>query len=358
MATYRGGFLTRLADKRGYSSPDSIKSSAGIKGRDVRKQDQEIYIVINKTLSRAAMNLILSYYVARFYTEEGHHDINRYRLTCAVAGIIGNSCDYNAITPWQNMKNAFKTTGINLIINPITFREFRVHADQDERLREFLANWEDDQGYMLGSTQLPLIYAGAIILAMFENLNTNNYIPWFKKRIETFAGTLGDDYTPQNTSDGTLPELFQLQRLQGMASAYHEMKKRFYFEIVAIGQQPTTDCALVFAETPLLRGLKERYAAAIKELKKYKKEDMMYVKILATKDDCAMLNGRVFSQATIVASAIAQFVNSTYKSYNQSSSESSLRTRSIITNYLINRTSLSALAAGENDMENMGPTEK
>ncbi|CAG9822294.1 unnamed protein product [Phaedon cochleariae] len=172
-----------------------------------------------------------------------------------------------------------------------------------------------------------------------------------------------------------------------MASAYHELKKRFYFEIVAIGQQPTTDCALVFAEihhllrgheinhltmidtfileqypelleTPLLRGLKERYAAAIKELKKYKKEDMMYVKILATKDDCAMLNGRVFSQATIVASAIAQFVNSTYKNYYQSSSESSIRTRSIITSYLINRTSLSALAAGENDMETMGPTEK
>lgn len=114
MATnsYLGGSLNKHSEIRTYPQLETSR----IRPRSIRLAQPSVLVCTEPDISPAAFNSIISYWVARFYQIEGHHDNTQNRLLASIAGLIANCSNYNAIRPWQSMKDAFKTAGIDLVI--------------------------------------------------------------------------------------------------------------------------------------------------------------------------------------------------------------------------------------------------
>ncbi|XP_030761078.1 uncharacterized protein LOC115886143 [Sitophilus oryzae] len=271
-------------------------------------RQETIIVVTDHQINMSTFNTIMSYYAARFYSEEGHHDINNGRLLTCMAGIIANCSDFRAIRPWQSMANAYKTAGIELIMQEMTKDEFMIFVTNDERTQEFIDLFGDDIGYVLQDTKTPFVICLTIVMGMVKTLTTANYFKWTEGRVRTFAGTLGDTYTMNNYKQNMYPKLSAFNGLNAIASANHVVRKELYFAIVAIGVQKKNFITMAFAEvhhlmrghemqhlilidkyifeehpelldTVLLRGLKPRFGQALQLLKEQNVEDRLYIKI-------------------------------------------------------------------------------
>lgn len=204
----------------------------------------------------------------------------------------------------------------------------------------------------------------------------------FTRRIKTFSGTTGDEYTPKNTSSSQYPELSQLQTLFTFISANHQLRKALYQEIVAIAIGKTNFIASAFAEihhlmrghetqhlilidkyifeehpeflgTVLLRGLKERFSAAIAKLKSLPAAERLYAKILYDKDECALINRRIFDEAATVATTIVRIKNDTFDNYYINKNKSHKRIPDLVEEYIKIRYNIFNFEIGGTDKKNM-----
>lgn len=90
----------------------------------------------------------------------------------------------------------------------------------------------------------------------------------------------------------------------------------------------------------------------------YPPEERLYVKILLTKDECSVISRKVFEEAAIIATTIAQFKNSTFSNFYMNRSESAERLRGAVFEYLQLRYTLLPVSLGEFDESHMTRTEK
>lgn len=113
---YIGGELSRRNEVKTYPQLEATN----ITPKAIILEDQSIPICVYPYISPAAFNTIISYCVSRFCNLQDHHNIKQFRLLACLAGIIANCSNFRGISLWPAMKAAFKTAGINLIIESKT----------------------------------------------------------------------------------------------------------------------------------------------------------------------------------------------------------------------------------------------
>lgn len=379
---YRSGCTARANDIRSYPQTNIVANAP--KARKIQNKIQRIIIVNDVNITNRNLSMVLAYYLSRFYMLEGHHDIDRTRLAASIAGIIGNCIEWGVVAPWGRVTRAYADAGIELEIQAVPMHVFLQTVENDERLHEFLSQWEGDIAYIFEHTDMMLILSAVFVLSMFKNLNNSNYTPWMNRRVITFSGTVGDVYTPENVRDTTFPPLSQMQTLHQTINANHELRRTLFLELVTLAKSSgTSPIALAFSEvhhlirghemqhlvlidryimceypeflrTAVLRDLQNRFAAAQAYLKDVPPEDRMYVKILRNKDETALLNRQIFKDAATIATTIARFKDSTFNNYFYNTDEAHIRFVSIVERYLSQRASILSVELGDNDSTNMG----
>lgn len=187
-----------------------------------------------------------------------------------------------------------------------------------------------------------------------------------------------------NVTASEYPLIEQVITLGRCVAANRQLRKTVYLEVLSMSLAKSNFISLAFAEinhmvrsfeinhlilidkyifeehpeflkTVALRGLTERFSKAISFLRKYPADKQLYIKLLEDKDKCAQINRKVFSEAAIIATTIAEFKNSTFSNFYQSTDQSAKRLRELTTEYLELRYNLLNIAAGEN--ETMGERE-
>lgn len=231
---YRSGSLSELGNTR------SIKiSQAGelpTKARQLLKVKQSFFVIKETDLTQGKFQSVLAYWVSRFYPEEGHHNINAPRLAVSIAGILATCADWGSIRPWQPMVNAFATAGVAIEPSEVSYEEFVRLTSNDIRYHKFLDNWTADIGYILSQTFLVFALSCAIILCMTKNLTPAYWEAWFERRIKTFCGTLGDNYTESVLLRNFYPGFAQLSSMNKFVSANHQLRKELFLQIVALAK--------------------------------------------------------------------------------------------------------------------------
>ncbi|KAG5884234.1 hypothetical protein JTB14_011723 [Gonioctena quinquepunctata] len=108
----------------------------------------------------------------------------------------------------------------------------------------------------------------------------------------------------------------------------------------------------------ILAGSTRLHRNMLNKLSQYTKEDMMYVKILHSKDDLAEMNRANFRTSSIIATACARYENNTFDAYHSDRSEKAVEIPDLVTEYLELRKDLLVVIAGECDVDSMEDKER
>lgn len=140
--------------------------------------------------------------------------------------------------------------------------------------------------------------------------------------------TLGDTYTESVLSRNDFPKFSQLSALNKFVSANHTLRKQLFLQIVAVARSGDNfisngmrevvhmmrshemqhlnmidEFILLkypkFLKLSRLRDLKARFRSAISFITTYPPEEVLYLKLLYTKDGTAVLNRKHFHDTVI-----------------------------------------------------------
>lgn len=375
MTRYIGGSLSALSELKNHIKDEKLLTHAT--PRRIENKAYEILVFQDsESIKGASFNLMMGYYLAQFYEDPSEEMPTKEALVTCIAGIICNAAEWRTIRPWTKVVSAFTEAGIALEIKEILATDIRTLAATESKFKRFLKRWDSDIKNIIANSNLFFIMASVMILGMTKSLTVNNFTPWMKRRIATFSEAVGDPRAVDLIADTQYPSMSLMQTLYGVLSVNQQIRRALYLEVLSIAKSQENNFIkksfneinhlmrnfemthlvmidkYIFEEHPeflstiLLRGLKPRFANAIKYLRTLPPENQMYARLLYSKDECAALNRRAFEDAHTVALTIAQCKNSTFNNFYNNQNPAHVKTRDLVNRYLDLRYNLTGLRLG------------
>lgn len=352
------------------------------------RQKQSIPYITGDQITMTSLHSSLAYWISRFYTEPGHHDIETNRLVVSMIGILASFIDRRTLeVGWPKIKTALGTCGIDIEFVPMSEDDFMAIAVDDKRFQDLANTFGDgDFLYYLSKTKVMSVLAFVLILTVTKNLNDKNYTPWCEKRVLTFSGAIGAKDVPDYLQSGMFPPMENINRCQGVFSSSRALFSSFFQEIhsIALGSEGFIQAGMrevvvmmrghglqhlfiiqkylinmhpEFLNINGLQDLPTKYQRAMETLDRLDPDRDYFVKILHDKDECSALNRNNFHTASIVATAIARWEDSSFENFYIDSSPSAMKLQSLVHFILDKRRFLTPIRVGELEEGRCGPKE-
>lgn len=385
---YHGGTLRTISALR--ARP--LNSLGGIAANARKIEPVELRIPVLDTRGVAPTNkelsVALAFCLSRFYNEEGQQDINPGKLGSMAVGILAHFANFSTLAPWGIMKGVFSEAGLSLVFTRATPQDFANLSVTDRQFRDFLEMFGDDLDYYLTSTPLMVIISSIILVASAKNITPQGYNNWLKNRIRGFCGTVGWEQLNNYLSAALCPSLAVMSAYNSFCSANFKVRRQLFLTIFSLANNVyknsivlcCTEVINLMRGTEMqhiimidrmlyekynellhlncMKGLSNVMGAAVAYLNTLAPEEVMFARLLKDKDESALLNRNLFDFYSTVATAAAQYENSSFDNYYISDTPSHQRIALAVKRYLMQRDKLLGVSAIERKEANATETEK
>lgn len=387
-AFYTGGTIACLSEIR--KKPQAAASIIPAHPKVIALEPITVPVLVmagNQKPTLCDFNLSLSYLISRFYPVEAQEDSRPDNLMACAAALIANTLNIGALSDWRPVVRAFEVEGIKLTLKSVGKDWFVEKATSDNRFMSFLGLFGDDFEAFLERSKGPFIITCILLIMMTKSLNPDNYKGWIKNRIRGFSGTFGDTESISLLSESTYAPLSILSSYQTRISSSFDVRRQLFLTILAAANDPNHGFIqkgynevinfmrgaemnhIILIDQFILQkykelrylhcmnGLEDTMTGAIQYLASLPPDEMMYARILYSKDETVMLNRNRFNTYSTVAIAAAQFESSTYDNYFISEHASQVQLARLVKGYLAHRARLLSISAGEKKEARMQPIE-
>lgn len=342
--------------------------------KPIRKRTIYVYYLGNHVSTIRVNNKMLAYHIAQFYPDSDERRALAPELVAAIIGILLNILEPRATLDAGSFHANFLLAGYMLEARVITPPELHELCEMDERYEKFTNLFEQFET-ILPERDIFLVLSGVLLLTIGKQVNPEGFQNWYTKRVSAFAGCLGYFHAIDILTVPTRPLLTALVASYSFLSSARPLRAGIFRILISGSQQPDR-VANVFKDVVLLlRGtemahilLIDRYLyrkypelramrclsnesipmeKAWRYLASLNEDEIMYCKLLQSKEETMVLNRNNFQLFAIAAHTAASYENPSMKNYRTSSKGAGAKVMDTVNRYLLQRESGALLAMGD-----------
>lgn len=338
--------------------------------REVNLPSHHCYALQPRVMEQIPIGTIMANAYGRFLISAARQP-SPYDLTCAVITLLNCIIPFDTVDGQGTLIAACVNAGFHLEITRIHSNE-QALENLDRQGAKFLGTFdtENSRNLYLHHSDQKVLMLGIILCAMVKNITPEGYDGWMKNRVRGFAGSLGMTEDNHCWSESQWPIQEALSCFQSFMSANHGLRHRLFMVCVAVSRNSSRianlfrdvlnllrgsemnhyiliDCYIFgkYPELLMIRQLRDDmtlYNNATAFLHSLHPGEMMYVRILKTKDETAVLNRNNFRILAAAATIVAQFEHQSFRFY-RGGSEGQIHStlKYVITSYLTMRLNFS-----------------
>lgn len=192
----QSNLISTIKDMRATSNLDQARSFAPAETAPVPKTCYYLNPINSKGApivpSRRRNMSLLAYAISKFYPLIPLDDITNEDFLVGLASIILACTNFSINPQWDELKNAMKTSMININFVPITPGEINDLQTRDPGLKELqklfgAANYVN----LIENSEAFLIIGSIILVTIGKNIDPRYYDKWVANRVKGFCGALG-----------------------------------------------------------------------------------------------------------------------------------------------------------------------